>query len=312
MGKKLTKEEFVKRSREKHGNKYDYSKTVYFGIHKKLLITCPFHGDFYQIGVNHTHNGHGCPECGLDTISKKTRSTNSEFSQKARLIHGDRYKYDFVDYQGNKVPVKIFCKKHGIFKQRPNDHLMGSNCPTCSHPSKRSNTKEFIEKSVRIHGDKYDYSRVKYVTAKRCVEIVCPHHGSFFQMPNSHLTGSGCSICSQSYGEETVNGILESLGVCYDREVTFDGCVYKNKLRFDFEIKHNGQSVLIEYDGEFHYIESRFRNSKRSLKENRKRDAVKDKFCKDSGIPLIRIPYTVTDIENYLVKELTKYIPIGE
>lgn len=49
------------------------------------------------------------------------------------------------------------------------------------------NTYDFIQKAVSIHGNKYDYSKAKYVSSHTPVEIICPIHGSFYQEPNSHI-----------------------------------------------------------------------------------------------------------------------------
>jgi len=54
----------------------------------------------------------------------------------------------------------------------------------------------FLEKAKKVHGDKYDYSKVCYVNSKVKVEIVCKEHGKFFQMVNKHLLGQGCPKCS--------------------------------------------------------------------------------------------------------------------
>lgn len=62
--------------------------------------------------------------------------------------------------------------------------------------AKKSNTKEFIKKSVAIHGGYYSYVRSKYVTAKIKVEIQCPLHGIFLQIPRKHVSGQGCPQCS--------------------------------------------------------------------------------------------------------------------
>ena len=59
--------------------------------------------------------------------------------------------------------------------------------------AKKSTTKEFIEKAKQVHGDKYDYSKVEYVRSSEKVCIICPEHGEFWQTPNAHLQGQGCS-----------------------------------------------------------------------------------------------------------------------
>ena len=63
--------------------------------------------------------------------------------------------------------------------------------------------KKFIEKSIKKHGDKYDYSKVEYINNRTKVCIICSEHGEFWQTPNKHLSGRGCSKCSGKYKKTT-------------------------------------------------------------------------------------------------------------
>ena len=107
-----------------------------------------------------------------------------EFIEKAKRIHGDKYDYSKVKYVNNRTKVCIICPEHGEFWQRPTSHLKGCICYRCSQKAKakkqkKSSTNEFIEKAKKIHGDKYDYSKVEYINAKTKVCIICPEHGEF-------------------------------------------------------------------------------------------------------------------------------------
>ncbi|MCQ2608884.1 MAG: hypothetical protein MJ197_09390, partial [Bacteroidales bacterium] len=83
------------------------------------------------------------------------------FIKRSQAKHGDRYDYSLVDYVNSKSKVKIVCPDHGLFEQVPSSHLQGVGCPTCAGVVKLT-TEEFIEKARRKHGDRYDYSLVKY------------------------------------------------------------------------------------------------------------------------------------------------------
>ena len=185
----LTKEEFIKKAKEKHGDKYDYSKVEYKNNHTKVCIICPEHGEFWQIPQNHI-KGQGCPKCSHRSYAY----TIEEFKQKAREIHGDKYNYSKINYINNKTKVCIICPIHGDFLQTPHEHLKGNGCPKCSKKHKL-NTNIFITKSNEIHNNKYDYSKVKYVNTDTKVCIICPEHGEFWQTPHSHLNGNGCPKC---------------------------------------------------------------------------------------------------------------------
>lgn len=62
---------------------------------------------------------------------------------------------------------------------------------------KKSNTAEFIIKSHKVHGNKYDYSQVEYIKSILKVCIICPIHGEFWQRPDCHINlKQGCPKCA--------------------------------------------------------------------------------------------------------------------
>lgn len=125
------------------------------------------------------------------------------FIAKGKSIYGDKYDYSKVDYINNRKEVIIICDKHGEFLQSPKYHLKGFACKNCNNNNK-SNTEEFINKAKIIHNDKYDYSQVKYINSRTKIIIICPKHGTFNQLPNSHLSRHGCKICKlESQGDKT-------------------------------------------------------------------------------------------------------------
>jgi len=125
------------------------------------------------------------------------RKTTQQFIEDAYCKHGDKYNYKLVDYKGSNNKVKIICSEHGVFKQIPNNHLNGNNCPKCSYINRGcKSTKQFIIDARKVHGDKYDYSLVDYKNCKTKIKIICPEHGVFVQTPNNHLQGKDCYECS--------------------------------------------------------------------------------------------------------------------
>lgn len=119
-------EDFIKEAIEIHGNKYDYSKTVYKTARQKVTIICPKHGEFEQLANAHLQ-GEGCFQCERERRSKSTE----EFINEAKLIHGDLYDYSKTKYVNRSTPVIIICQKHGEFIQTPFNHLQGKGCPHC-------------------------------------------------------------------------------------------------------------------------------------------------------------------------------------
>ena len=192
-----TTEKFIKRAKEIHGDKYDYSKVEYKNAKQKVCIICPEHGEFWQTPNDHL-NGEKCKKCCI-----KNNLSKEEFILKGREVHGWKYDYSKVEYINNHTKVCIICPEHGEFWQTPKAHFHGQGCKKCfckkKSIEKKSTTEEFIKKAKKVHGNKYDYSKVEYVNSKSKVCIICPEHGEFWQTPNAHLNGFGCSMCSHTY-----------------------------------------------------------------------------------------------------------------
>ena len=189
----MTNEIFIKRSVEKHGNKYDYSLVEINNIDYKVKIICPIHGIFIQKMYNH-FNG-GCKKCSTLKVSNEQKTTKEEFIKKSIEVHGNKYIYDLVNYINSKEKVIIICKEHGEFKQIPYSHLNGCGCSKCSNRYLHSN-EDFIKSSVKLHGNKYDYSLVNYINNKEKVKILCRKCDQYFeQTPHSHLQNHGCPFC---------------------------------------------------------------------------------------------------------------------
>ena len=121
-----TTEEFIKKARKLHGDKYDYSKVKYINKYTNVCIICPEHGEFWQKPDKHINARQGCPKC-----AKNYKLDTDSFIEKAKEIHGDEYDYSKVNYLGNEEKICIICKEHGEFWQTPHSHLRGSGCPSC-------------------------------------------------------------------------------------------------------------------------------------------------------------------------------------
>lgn len=131
--------------------------------------------------------------------------TKEIFMSKSVKIHGDKYDYSLVAYTGQFVPVKIICKKHGLFLQSPKSHMKGCGCSACgkekvgSMAQKRftKSVDSFIEEALLLHHNKYSYDKVNMVNRQSRIIITCPIHGDFQQRASAHLDGQGCPKCAR-------------------------------------------------------------------------------------------------------------------
>lgn len=123
---------FIEKAKQVHADKYDYSKIKYINNYTKVCIICPVHGEFWQTPFAHLQ-GQGCPNCKGKKISSKKVKTQKKFIDELKQIHGDKYNYSKVEYNGCYDKVCISCSKHGEFWMTPNNLLNGHGCPFCSN-----------------------------------------------------------------------------------------------------------------------------------------------------------------------------------
>ena len=277
---KLKKDDFISKAKEVHGDKYDYSKVEYINSHTKVCIICPKHGEFWQTPNAHLC-GNGCPVCRYEKTAVKMKAPVEEFIDKANIVHNGKYDYSKVKYVNSKTKVCIICPVHGAFWQTPSSHLQGSGCRKCAN-DKLSNerimtTEEWVEKAKKVHGDRYDYSKVEYTGYYNKVTIICKKHGEFQQIAYDHLQGKGCPKCRRSKLEIEIENFLNEKNIEYiygfRPHYLSEG---KSHLSLDFYIpKYN---AAIECQGVQHFIDGTFYDNPSN--SNIKRDKIKYDKCK--------------------------------
>jgi hypothetical protein len=239
---------FIEKAIKKHGDKYDYSKVKYNKAIEKVIIICKKHGEFQQISTNHIR-GNGCNKCAIENNHNNKKSNTEEFIQTSKEYHGDKYDYSKVVYDKSNIKVIIICKKHGEFKQRPGNHLNGQGCKKCGKVYSPT-TNEFIENAINIHGDKYDYSKVKYNKAIEKVIIICKEHGEFLQQPCSHLNGQGCKKCGIELSIEKRKINIEEI---IEKAITLHGDKY-DYSKVEFIKMHEKVIIICKKHGEYNQI----------------------------------------------------------
>lgn len=300
-------EEIKIRFKEIHGEKYDYSLVKYINTNTKISIFCAEHG-YFDITPKKHLIGQGCKQCGRKIANLKTSLTKELFIEKAIEVHGENYDYSLVNYTNTQTKVKILCHIHGIWEQKPNGHLSGKGCRSCSS-SKKLTTTEFIDKSKNIHDNKYNYSLVEYINHYQKVIIICPMHGEFLQGAGSHLAGIGCASCKESKGEREISKWLVEQKINFKKQKTFNNCKFKRQLYFDFYLPD--YNLCIEFDGEQHYHPIEHFGGENTLFENKKRDEFKNNFCFKHNISLERIKYDENIIDRLKkIKKIFKFCNI--
>jgi very-short-patch-repair endonuclease len=156
----------------------------------------------------------------------------------------------------------------------------------------------FINKSIKKHGNKYDYTLVDYIYNKIKVKIICNIHGEFEQRPNDHLKGVGCSKCKSSKGESIIIQHLENNNVDYIYQ-------YRTKENYIFDFYLENKNIIIEFDGEQHFRPIKHFGGIVAYKKQILQDELKNQYCLNNKINIIRIPYwELNNIDFILNKNL--------
>lgn len=300
----LTLDQFISKSKELHGDKYDYSKTEYKNSYTKVIITCKEHGDYSMRPKDHLKAGGehaGCNKCGdIRAAINRTKSTEY-FIKKAVAVHGnEKFDYSKVDYKHIHENVKVICKKHNIeFETAPGNFTANiHNCPECYREvnSELKITKEeFLEDCTKVHNNLYDYSEVEYSGIVNYVKnIKCIKHGFFNQVGYAHKRGQGCPHCCTSKGELAVKSYLELNNIKFEQQKTFPDCIHKSALKFDFYLPD--YNVAVEFQGRQHFEEVSYFGGEEGFQETLIRDQIKSDYCKSSFIELICIS-DISEIE---------------
>lgn len=311
--KTFTNEEFIKKCSEVHDNKYDYSLCNYKGIYGKVKIICPIHGEFEQIANNHI-NGRGCLKCAHDFIGDLKRKNIESFISEAEEIHNKKYNYSKVEYVNSDTKVCVICPEHGEFWQSPKKHLYGQGCPKCGlkkiwDKRGRSNKDDFIKNAIKIHGNKYDYSKVEHeFRLDRKQIIICKEHGEFLQTPNKHLSGQGCPLCSKGKASKEAQ-LLKVIREHYNSEEVISNYMNRDILSNNksYDIYLPKYKIAIEYQGKQHFAPVSIFGGYDNFVKTVERDKEKFEESKKNGVRLLYFTYQPWDIKNgYIDKVYTK------
>jgi very-short-patch-repair endonuclease len=276
-----TTKDFIKEAKKIWNNKYDYSMTEYKGANKKIKII--YEGIIFE----------QTPSSHLQGFCVEKALTLENFINKSKKIHGEnKYDYSLIKKIINgETPVQI--KYKGIiYLQKPYNHLSG-NCPEKQILSIKKTNKQFINESNQIHDFKYSYDKTNYIKNQSKIIITCPEHGDFLQRPLSHIQGMGCPSCNESKGEKKIASFLKKNKINFDRQKKFTNCKNIYELPFDFYIP--SKRICIEFDGKQHFEPLTFFGGLKAFEKLKINDNIKNNFCEDNYINLIRIKYTEID-----------------
>lgn len=230
-----------------------------------------------------------------------SKKTLADFAKDLKNVWGDRYTISpNTVYVNTHTKLKIICKKHGEFEVEPNSLLHGHGCKKCRAETvgkeRVLKNEDVINNIKKIHGDKYDLSKINYVNARTKITPICKKHGMFYIRYSDLMNGHGCPICSSNISNPE-NEIYEFVKQYFDDAIHNDKTII-NPLEIDIFIP--SINVGIEYNGLRWHSEEFQKDKNYHLNKLNK--------CNEKGIKLIQI-FEDEYIENKsLVKEKILHI----
>ena len=158
---------FLTKSKEQHGDTYDYSLVEYVDTETPVKIICPVHGITLQKPKDHVRSQTGCQRCGMDRMAGNMRLSWDTVLERFRAAHGSKYTYDNSNYIGMFKPIVVTCPDHGDFNILPSNHVEGQGCVKCHRakfPAKNGQSEKTVRRScerlVHEETNRPDFSKL--------------------------------------------------------------------------------------------------------------------------------------------------------
>ena len=276
-----------------------------------VYYICPKHRN---VGVQRTTiEGMRRMKVGCTYCIGRHKTTESFRREIFNINPNIKIKGEYIDA---KTPIECECLIDGtIWFPTPNALLNGQGCPECGRiASNKNSTKTNEEFAYQLSIANPDIiSLQEYIQAKIPIWVMCKKCGYKWQMTPDQLLHGGCyQECSATNNEEKLGDILTNWGCIIERQKKYDNC--RDQLPLPFDIYLPEYNILIEYDGEQHYMPVNFggisdEEAIENLKKTQYHDAIKNEYCHQNNIPIIRVPYLEkNNLEEFIFSQLKQYI----
>mgnify|MGYP003516976219 CR=1 FL=1 len=288
MGKKIT-DEIIKTLVEQENYKLNNIRREKGRCY--ITVTCP-NNHTYEKRLDGFKAGDRCKEC-----------IKLSYEEVYEIFKKEGYILESKEYINSAMPLKIICPKGHHTEMQLNNFKQGKRCKYCAGNQKHTN--EYVKERIEEIGYKL---LSEYINESSKILVQCEKNHKPYETTYGTIRGGHrCPYCSRSIGEETIIEILNNNNIKYETQKWFSDCKFKSYLYFDFYLPDI--NTCIEYDGRQHFEPVNFGNSSKKevlnyFEETKIRDGIKNDYCKNNNIKLIRIPYTkLKNIENILKEE---------
>lgn len=296
MARRKTHKQYVEQVISIKGNTYEFIGE-YVNSKTKIRVKhldCNYVWDIAPFSLLSKSSKPVCPNCNGGVSFNLDK-----FKKIVYNLTNDEYTVLDTVYKNAHTPMKFLHNDPQclhVFYKKPNEFQAGKKCPYCGIRKHRDTTM-FKEDIFKLYG--YEYQVLgEFVSTQSKIKIKHSKCGNVYEpFANNILMGHRCPFCNFSNGEFKISNHLKNCGIKFEPQFRFNNCINKTYLPFDFAIfnKEDKLVFIIEYDGEGHFEPFRFSKDTskmiEKLKQTQINDQIKDKYCKDNNIPLLRIPY---------------------
>ena len=304
-----TNREWYESKGYKYTKRYDvfevFAKDIKPGSDVKIKAVCDYCGKEYKTIYASIINGRkvvskdACSCCNGLKGKEVTLNKRAErcFNSLVKVCEENNYDLltDKSEFTSVKMQIRFRCKKHGEQSMMADNLIRGHKCKECSYESRFNSmrySKEYISSYIASVNENTllnpdDYSTV----VKRNLRIRCKcgneYVTSFANFERYNVNSCFSCSCKESAGEVIIRKFLESNNILFEQEKRFSDCRDIRPLPFDFYLPQ--YNLCIEFDGKQHFGE--MSNSIFDYNTISKHDKIKNDYCLDHGIDIIRIPY---------------------
>ena len=249
-------------------------------------LTAMSQNEYRQLFPNQRHEHNEGYLTALYMLNEQKQAGHKNWlcwNTRTRDIYGSVETYNFTSLHSNGITTDKVLRNYSALNIRRSDH------------------------SVDLTGQSFGYIKILKETGNRQVGDArrewlahCEACGKDFTIDSHGVQKMVSCGCLNNYSNEVIliRQLLEKNNIKYKQEITFENCKDIGLLPFDFAIEDdNGRAYLLEYDGKQHFKSIEHWGGLESI---RKHDLIKNKFCFDNNIRLLRIPfnkaYTLDDI----------------
>ena len=243
-------------------------------------------------------------------LNYSKRLNPESWISRAKNIHGDKFNYSQTKYINATTKLDIICPIHGLQTMLPHHHLQGYGCGKCGKEQinksngRQLSTESFIEK-IKEFNLNLSFEKTIYKSKRSSLIVTCPIHGDYETKAEILLKGCGCPKCKSSKGESKIREVLDIFNIKYLEQASFKECRADNNRRLLFDFYIPSINTCIEFDGKQHFEPVEYWGGQEGLERRKRSDEIKNKFCTDNNINLIRISYN-EDIEERLKNIVSK------